>query len=126
MSQIKGKNTKPELEIRKLLFSKGIRGYRISSDLIGKPDIIFPKYKIAIFIDGCFWHKCMKCFKEPQTNKQFWKNKIDSNVNRDKKINKELTDDGWTVIRFWEHEIKKNIDKCVNNIIQELKRKGCT
>jgi DNA mismatch endonuclease, patch repair protein len=120
MSRIKGKNTGPEVKLRKLLYSKGIRGYRIHYNLAGKPDIVFIKKKIAIFIDGCFWHKCPICFQEPETRKEFWMKKIHSNVERDKKVDDQLRDDGWTVIRIWEHEIKKNPEKYIEIIREKL------
>lgn len=123
MSMIRGKNTTPEITLRKLLFSKGLRGYRLSG-LSGKPDIIYPKYKIAIFIDGCFWHKCPQHFKQPATCKEFWTKKIDGNVKRDKEVNRILNGEGWTVLRFWEHEIEKNINKCYLRIFNELSIKG--
>ena len=106
MSMIKAKNTRPEIVLRKLLSSHGIRGYRIHYKLTGKPDIVFPKKKIAVFIDGCFWHKCHECFVKPETNRGFWNKKIDSNVKRDRIVNLELKEKGWKVIRIWEHEIK--------------------
>ncbi|GAG33124.1 unnamed protein product, partial [marine sediment metagenome] len=90
MSQIRGKNTKPEVKLRKYLFSKGIRGYRLYYKLLGKPDLVFTKQKIVVFVDGCFWHKCPKCFIQPENNKEFWKKKIKGNVERDKKVNKLL------------------------------------
>jgi len=124
MSQIKGTDTKPEVKLRKYIYSKGIRGYRKSSDLPGKPDIIFNKYKLAIFVDGCFWHRCPKCFKEPDTNKSFWKEKISGNVNRDKKINRLLSNKGWKILRFWEHELNNNLNKCYLNLYNELKKRG--
>jgi DNA mismatch endonuclease (patch repair protein) len=120
MSQIRGKNTRPEVKLRKLLWSAGIRGYRIHYNLTGKPDIVFTKKKIAIFIDGCFWHKCPVCFQEPETRKEFWMKKIQSNIERDKKVNERLKSDGWMVIRIWEHEIKKEPEKAVNKIITFL------
>jgi len=126
MSQIKNKNTKPEIRLRKLLFSQGLKGYRLSAAITGKPDIVFSKYKIVIFIDGCFWHKCPLCFKKPQTNKKFWIDKIENNVKRDRETNKSLVKDGWIVLRFWEHEIKKNINKCVSDIELEINRGGET
>lgn len=107
MSQIKGKDTQPEIILRKALSSAGLKGYRLHYKLIGKPDIVFPKKKIAIFIDGCFWHKCPKCFISPETNKSFWRKKIDSNVRRDGIVNSELKSKGWKVIRIWEHELRK-------------------
>jgi len=117
MSSIRGKNTKPEIRLRKLLWSQGARGYRIHHSILGKPDIVFTKKKIAIFIDGCFWHKCPVCFQEPETRKEFWKKKISSNVERDLKNTKKLQADGWTVLRFWEHEIRKSPEKVVEKIL---------
>ncbi|MCK4522383.1 MAG: very short patch repair endonuclease [Nanoarchaeota archaeon] len=124
MFMIKGKNTKPEVDLRKLLFSKGIRGYRIHSKLPGKPDIVFTKFKLAIFIDGCFWHKCPKCFIEPDKNKEFWRSKINGNVERDKKVNKILGKERWKVLRFWEHLLRKDINKVYRRISEELKKRG--
>jgi DNA mismatch endonuclease (patch repair protein) len=120
MSRIRGKNTTPEIKLRKILFAVGIRGYRIHHNLPGKPDIVFTKKKIAIFIDGCFWHKCPVCFQEPETRKDFWMKKIQSNIDRDKKVNEKLKHDGWTVIRIWEHEIRKEPEKAVKKIIALL------
>jgi DNA mismatch endonuclease (patch repair protein) len=120
MSRIKGKNTGPEVKFRKLLYSNGIRGYRIHHNLLGKPDIVFIKKKIVIFIDGCFWHKCPICFQEPETRKEFWMKKIQSNIDRDKKVNELLKNDGWKVIRIWEHEIKKDPDTAVKKILEFL------
>jgi len=120
MSRIRAKNTGPEVKLRKLLFSNGIRGYRIHYKLLGKPDIVFIKKKIAIFIDGCFWHKCPEDFQEPETRKEFWMKKIQSNIDRDKKVNEKLKNDGWTVMRIWEHEIKKEPEKAVKKIIALL------
>src|SRR5512136_593279 len=120
MSKIKGKNTGPEVKLRKLLSAAGIRGYRIHYKLKGKPDIVFTKKKIAIFIDGCFWHKCPECFQEPETRKEFWMKKIGSNVEQDMKNTRKLQDDGWTVLRFWEHEIRKTPENAVEKILQTL------
>jgi len=120
MSRIRAKNTGPEVKIRKLLFAVGIRGYRIHHNLAGKPDIVFTKKKIVIFIDGCFWHKCPICFQEPETRKEFWMKKIQSNIDRDKKVNELLKNDGWKVIRIWEHEIKKDPDTAVKKILEFL------
>jgi DNA mismatch endonuclease, patch repair protein len=116
MSCIKGKNTGPEVKLRKLLFAHGIRGYRIHYNLPGKPDIVFVKKKIVIFIDGCFWHKCPICFQEPETRKEFWMKKIQSNMDRDKKVNELLQTNGWMVIRFWEHDVRKQPEKIVAEI----------
>ena len=119
MAKIKSKNTKPETYLRKLLSSRGIR-YRIHYSLDGKPDIVFPSKKIAVFVDGCFWHKCPKCFRLPNSNKEYWSKKIQKNTERDKKINQILESKGWKVLRVWEHEIKKNPEDAINRIIELL------
>ena len=119
MSCIKGKNTKPEVKLRKLLFSKGLRGYKTSAKSLGKPDIVFTKAKVIIFVDGCFWHKCPECFIQPKTNASFWTRKINSNVKRDLLVNQKLKKEGWKVIRIWEHDIKKkNINNLASRIIK--------
>lgn len=120
MSRIRAKNTSPEVKLRKLLYAEGIRGYRIHCNIPGKPDIVFTKKKIAVFIDGCFWHKCPVCFQEPATRKEFWMKKIQSNIDRDERVNKQLKEDGWTVIRIWEHEIRKEPDSAVKKVIRML------
>lgn len=121
MSNIKGKDTSPEIVIRRLLYSKGIRGYRIHYPLIGKPDIVFIRKRLVIFIDGCFWHKCPDCFITPKTRTEFWLEKINKNVARDSKINEKLTADGWNVLRFWEHEVRKNPEKIIEMIRYQIK-----
>lgn len=116
MSRVKSKNTSLELKFRKMLFDKGLRGYRLNYKLLGKPDIVFTRYNVAIFLDGCFWHKCPKCFKHPSSNKEFWKTKILTNIRRDKKVNKELSLLKYKIIRFWQHEIKDNPEKCYRKV----------
>jgi DNA mismatch endonuclease (patch repair protein) len=122
MSRIRAKNTGPEVKLRKMLFAEGIRGYRIHYSLPGKPDIVFTKKKIAIFIDGCFWHKCPVCFQEPETRKEFWMKKIQSNVDRDERVNEQLKAEGWTILRIWEHEVRKNPEDVVKRISDMLKK----
>lgn len=123
MQQIKSKNTKPEVLLRKILFSKGYR-YRINSkNLPGKPDIVLKKYKTIIFVNGCFWHGHENCiyFVIPKTNTDFWINKINTNKNRDQNNFKSLLKLGWNIITIWECELKKdNIEKTVNKLIEEL------
>ncbi|PIW79582.1 MAG: very short patch repair endonuclease, partial [Parcubacteria group bacterium CG_4_8_14_3_um_filter_48_16] len=81
------------------------------------PDFIFQKEKVAIFIDGCFWHGCPRCKTQPKTNAEYWKLKIANNQKRDKEVKKQLIRDGWKVFRFWEHEIKKNPNRVMNKIV---------
>lgn len=109
MSRIKGKDTKPEVIVRKYLFSQGFRYRKNDKRLPGKPDIVLPKYKTVIFVNGCFWHKHEGCkyFVWPKSNSEFWKEKIESNIVRDKKQYEELKNAGWHVIIVWECELKK-------------------
>ena len=108
MQRIPGKNTFPEITLRKKLFKAGFR-YRVNYKPIDtykiKGDIVFPKKKICIFVDGCFWHGCPIHFKIPKSNSDWWSEKINDNVLRDKKQTKKLKSHGWKVLRFWEHEL---------------------
>lgn len=108
MSQIKGKNTKPEKLVRQFLFSQGFRYRKNDKRLPGTPDIVLPQYKTVIFVNGCFWHGHEGCkyFVWPQSNADFWKSKIESNIFRDRTIVKSLRDSGWKVIVIWECELK--------------------
>jgi len=112
MSQIKNKDTKIELNFRKYIYKKNLRGYRIKNKIIGKPDLYFPRKKIAVFIDGCFWHKCPKCYKKPKSNIKFWEKKIRENKKRDKAVNRAIKKSGMKLLRFWEHQVKKNPEAC--------------
>ncbi|SFC18724.1 T/G mismatch-specific endonuclease [Microbulbifer thermotolerans] len=115
MSRISGRNTQPELALRKGLWVIGYR-YRLRTQLPGNPDIVFPKKKVAVFVDGCFWHKCPKHFVIPKTRTNFWMDKINKNCERDKRVTKELKQSGWKVLRIWEHEIKENLSACVERV----------
>ncbi len=109
MSCIHGKDTKPEEIVRKYLFSKGFRYRKNDARLPGKPDVVLPKYKTVIFINGCFWHKHDGCryFSWPKNNAAFWKEKILGNVERDQKNQENLRNLGWRVLVVWECELKK-------------------
>lgn len=111
MSAIKSKNTKPELLVRKFLFSRGFR-YRLNYPrLPGHPDLVLRKYKTVIFINGCFWHGHDGCkyYVLPQTNVEFWKNKIERNRNRDVEERRKLTSMGWHCITVWECQLKPKV-----------------
>ena len=119
MGKIRAKNTKPELLLRRALWSKNIR-YRINNKhLPGKPDITIKKYALAIFVDGAFWHgyDWETKRKTIKTNRRFWIPKIKRNMQRDKEINSALESMGFTVFRFWDHEVKQDVDTCVNDIL---------
>ena len=109
MSAIKAKNTKPELLVRSLLSASGVRGYRLhQKNIPGRPDISLQRRKIAIFIHGCFWHRCPVCDKRyPKSNRDYWLPKLRANVERDTRKSKELKKAGWKVLIIWEHELRK-------------------
>lgn len=124
MSRIRGKDTKPEVILRKKIFRLGYRyslRYRFK-ELNFKPDIVMVSKKICIFVDGCFWHKCPKCFKAPKSNKRYWTQKIKRNVERDKQQNSFLKKNRWKVIRIWEHELNSDLQKVVKKIIKKIER----
>lgn len=122
MSHIRSKDTLPEVTLRKALWHLGIR-YRKNYPLLpGKPDIVILRYRIAIFVDGDFWHG--HNFKESadriKTNHDYWKKKIYGNMMRDCEVNDLLTERGWIVLRFWASEIRTNLQKCVDSIFYYL------
>ena len=125
MSQIKSKNTLPELLVRKFLFKNGFR-YRLHvKKLAGKPDIVLPKYQTIIFVQGCFWHghKNCKYFSIPQTRTKWWTAKINVNITNDEKAKKTLKKDGWKVIEIWECQLKsKKIEKTLKRLILLLNK----
>src|ERR1700749_2028617 len=110
MSRIKSKNTKPEMLVRKFLFSKGYRYKLHDKNLPGKPDIVLPKYRTVIFVHGCFWHghKGCKYFVVPKTRTEWWLNKINCNIGNDTKAVKALRKEGWQIINLWECDLKAN------------------
>jgi DNA mismatch endonuclease, patch repair protein len=120
MSKIRGKNTSLELLVRKRLFSKGFR-YLIHSPLPGKPDIVFVKPKIVVFVNGCFWHRhgCLLS-AAPKTNSKFWEDKLEGNRERDAKNHKLLARLGWRVIVLWECDIEADVDQAILKVIQGL------
>ena len=123
MSRIKGKNTKPEMLVRKFLHANGFR-YRLHvKDLPGKPDIVLPKYKTVIFVHGCFWHGHSSCkyFTIPKTNSAWWSNKINYNIANDKKAIKYLKRRGWKVLIIWTCGFKKDkTEKTLQKLIKKI------
>jgi DNA mismatch endonuclease (patch repair protein) len=109
-------NKSTEIGLIQALRNNKITGWSRKSKLFGKPDIVFKKHKLAIFIDGCFGHKCPIHFRMPGSNHHYWKHKIASNTRRDRKVTRTLKLMGWKVIRIWEHDIRKNLDKYIKNI----------
>ena len=127
MSHIRSTNSKPEEIVRKYLFAEGFRYRKNVKDLPGCPDIVLPKYKTVIFVNGCFWHKhdCPR-FVWPSSNEQYWVPKITGNLERDLKNHQLLKEQGWKVIIVWECELKKNVvDETIGKLIAELKAMIC-
>lgn len=128
MSRIRSTNTRPEEKVRKYLFSKGIRYRKNVRSLPGCPDIVLPKYRSVIFVNGCFWHKhdCPR-FVWPSSNQEYWIPKITKNVERDEKNQRTLKEMGWEVITVWECELKKGnfqetMDKLIEHLVSNISR----
>ncbi len=122
MSKISGTETKPEILVRKYLFGKRFRFRKNDKRLPGRPDIVLPKYKTVIFIHGCFWHGHLcKAGKLPETNKEFWGNKINSNIERDKKNQHKLEKLGWKIIIIWQCKLKNK--KMMIKKLKEIEQK---
>ena len=115
MASIKGKDTQVELILRRALHKEGYR-FHVNSKLHGKPDIVFPRQKVAIFVDGDFWHGYNWKVHGKKPPKGFWQNKINNNITRDKKVNNELRKEGWLVLRFWEHDVRDKFNLIVDKI----------
>ncbi len=122
MSKIRGTDTKPEVAVRKYLFSRGFRYRKNVKKLPGSPDIVLHKYHTCIFVNGCFWHKHNGCkfFVWPKSNADFWKQKIETNVSRDKKNYELLAEDGWNVDVIWECELKHDFTGTMEYVINNL------
>lgn len=123
MSQIKGKDTSIEKTVRSELHKRGLRFRKHVKDLPGKPDVVFTKAKVAVFIDGDFWHGYRFSTWEHKVS-DFWKNKIQKNRERDKRNQNELRGMGWKVVRLWQHELKKDFEGCINRVIESVNEKG--
>lgn len=121
MSRIRSRDTKPERLLRGALWSAGLR-YRVSPAYVfGRPDIVFARPRLAVFVDGCFWHGCPTHYQQPRNNFRKWRGKFLQNRNRDRKVNRKLRGDGWRVIRIWEHSVNKDIGACVARVQRALR-----
>lgn len=120
MARVRSKNTAPEMTLRKALWRSGLR-YRLRPNLPGTPDLAFVASRIAVFVDGCFWHGCPEHYTRPVRNADFWKLKLDRNVRRDRKADRGLSELEWTAIRIWEHEISENLDALVERMNRLVK-----
>jgi len=117
MSRIRGRGNKnTELALMRLLRRHRVVGWRRHQPVFGKPDFVFPKAKVAVFVDGCFWHGCPKHFSPPANNRAFWRRKLAANQARDRRVNRSLRKEGWRVVRIWEHALVKRGAVCVRRI----------
>lgn len=116
MARIRGRDTSPERRIRSALWERGLR-YRLHTRTpVGRPDIVFPRQRVAVFIDGCFWHGCPQHYVRPRSRERFWAGKLASNVERDRRQTLELESLGWRVVRLWEHEVYEALDEVVSRV----------
>lgn len=120
MSRIRGGDTTPELLVRRALWKRGLR-YRVRTRLPGRPDIAFGPCRVEVFIDGCFWHSCPKHGVKPKGNARFWRDKLNANVERDARATAALRQDGWLVLRVWEHDVERDLGKVVGRISRVLR-----
>ena len=126
MQHIKSKDTTIEIKLRNALWHEGIRYRKNYGKLPGKPDIAITKYKIAVFCDSSFWHGRNFDIKKPvETNHEYWDRKIRRNMERDQEVNQQLRSLGWTVLRFWDVDINKKLDECVQLVSVAIRDKTC-
>lgn len=123
MSRIRGRNTGPELRLRSLLHRAGFRFRLHAKRLPGRPDVVLPKYRTAIFVHGCFWHRHPGCRNAtmPSTRREFWQEKFNGNVTRDARSRAVLEEAGWTVMTVWECELKADAESVVRRLADELR-----
>jgi DNA mismatch endonuclease (patch repair protein) len=122
MSRIRSKDTKPELVLRRALWSAGLRGWRVHARALpGRPDIAFTRRRVAVFVDGCFWHGHPDFFTRGKSG-AYWDNKIERTKARDVAANAALAEAGWTVIRLWDFEVEENLESCVAQVTEAVGR----
>jgi DNA mismatch endonuclease (patch repair protein) len=115
------KNTRPEIRLRRLLREAGYSGYRLHWKVAGRPDIAYPSRKVAIFVNGCYWHRCPKCNPPvPRSNTEFWTEKFRRNTERDERKRNELTELGWTVVTVWECELRDDPSRVLLEVVRVL------
>lgn len=120
MSRIRGTNTGPEVALRHALWSMGFR-YRLKAPLPGRPDIVFPRHRVAVFVDGCFWHGCRLHYTAPTNNHEFWAAKLVENRTRDVRVAAALKARGWQVIRLWEHDVDLDPVRAARRVKRKLR-----
>jgi len=123
MSRVRQRDTAPERLLRSVLWRRGLR-YRIGARVEGvRPDVVFPTLRLALFVDGCFWHSCPLHGTRPATNSRFWREKLARNAERDIEQANRLRGAGWTVLRLWEHEVFEDAERAADHVIEALGRR---
>jgi DNA mismatch endonuclease (patch repair protein) len=122
MARIRGKGNKDtELALARLMRAHGISGWRRNQLIFGKPDFVFQNRRLAVFVDGCFWHACPEHATKPANNRSFWRRKLESNRRRDVLVNRTLKKSGWVVVRIWECDLAKRPEWCIKKIVRAKK-----
>jgi DNA mismatch endonuclease (patch repair protein) len=119
MARVRSRNTAPEVVLRKELWALG-RRYQLHAPIPGRPDIVFAGPRVAVFVDGCFWHGCPEHYSAPAANAEFWRAKLERNVARDRRADHDLAGDGWLVLRVWEHEIATALPAAVDRVTRAI------
>jgi DNA mismatch endonuclease, patch repair protein len=120
MARIRGADTQPEIALRRVIWRAGVR-YRVGLRIPGRPDIAFPIEKVAVFIDGCFWHGCPSHYTAPKNNARFWRDKLAENRTRDVRVDAALQQEGWKVLRIWEHDVEHHADRVAEKVLGYLR-----
>ena len=121
MSRIRSRGNKDtELALVKLFRQHGITGWRRNQNVFGKPDFLFRRNRLAVFVDGCFWHGCPRCYRRPRSNKIYWVEKVARNKSRDRRVTRELRKLGWRVVRIWEHDLAHKGPRMVHRFAKSL------
>jgi DNA mismatch endonuclease (patch repair protein) len=121
MRKVRSRDTKLERAFRQALIAQGLRGYRVApSNVVGKPDVVYLRAKFAIFVDSCFWHGCPDHCRRPSSNVEYWNSKITRNKARDERVSTSLAEQGWTILRIWEHDLRENPASVVQQITTTL------
>lgn len=125
MAAIRAKNTKPELALRAALRQLGVTGYRLHrKDIPGRPDMSFIRWKVAVFVDGVFWHGHPDHWNPEKASSDYWRTKIARNVERDRAADAALSEQGWTVVRVWDEDVKNSLNGCVRRVMDALAVSG--
>jgi DNA mismatch endonuclease Vsr len=125
MRAVKGQgNRSTELKLRGALIQSGVSGWKIQpKNIDGRPDFGFPKIRVAVFVDGCFWHGCPQCYRRPKTSRDYWDQKVARNIARDRGVIARLRRKGWSVIRLWEHDAQRSAKACVERIVRTVSQR---